>query len=327
VTLLKPPDHTWHLPAVLFEPLHPDGRTLKTRRNPRPGWTLPTLTPVGDWSPGAWVTAKSSGPLSVPGNGVLVMGADTLLNWAQFGTVLAEVEVDGDESATDGNRIVVRRARPMRLVPGWTDETILSWGFECIDRAIRVHLATALESAGLPRLSNSLKGIEQISDPLAARTAIGALERLRDRDDIGPGSSLWRVVDAAMDAATHLAAPEIASLDDEDFGDHDDDDDDDDDDEEDQAGLVDEEDDEAGPGVPHYTETAAWWEAQRISAEERAAKYAAKASRWTCYCAAECVAMGAASRSKEGNHLELAGAGQDAEYRLQAERLAEVIGV
>lgn len=252
------------------------------------------------------------------------MGADTLLNWAQFGTVLAEVEVDGDESATDGNRIVVRRARPMRLVPGWTDETILSWGFECIDRAIRVHLATALESAGLPGLSNSLKGLEQISDPLAARTAISVLERLRDRDDIEPGSSLWRVVDGAVDAATHLAAPDIASLEDEYLGDHDGDDDDD---EQDQAEPVDEEDDEDGPGAPHYTETAAWWEAQRISAEERAAKYAAKASRWTCYCAAECVAMGAASRSEDGNHFELAGAGQDAEYRLQAERFAEVIGV
>jgi hypothetical protein len=268
------------------------------------------------------VAAKSSGPLSVPGNGILVMGADTLLNWAQFGTVLAQVEVDGDECATDGNRIVVRRARTIRLVPGWTDEAILSWGFECVDRAIRIHLACALDSANFHKLSGHLAGIERIADPLAANRIIGDLERIGDHD-IDPLSWLRRAVDGAIKAASWVAAPALPDPADQEV------EDDAEEEEEDSDEPLDDREngDGDGPDAPHYTETAAWWEARRLADEERAAKYAAKAARWACYCAAECVAVGATSKVQSDSYSEAATEAQDAEYRFQAERFAEVVGV
>jgi hypothetical protein len=248
------------------------------------------------------------------------MGADTLLNWAQFGTVLSQVEVDGDESSTDGNRIVVRRARAIRLVPGWTDEAILSWGFECVDRAIRIHLAGALESADLHKLSGRLAGMGRISDPVTARGIIRELERMGDRDNIDPLSWLKRAVDGAIEAASWIAAPAPSDpADQEELEDEEEDADD---------PIYDEEGgDRDGPDAPHYTETAAWWEARRLADEERAAKYAAKAARWTSYCAAECVAVGATSKAQSESHSEAATEAQESEYRLQAARFAEVVGV
>lgn len=265
------------------------------------------------------MAAKSTGPLSIPGNGVLVMGADTLLNWAQFGTVLAEVEVDGDESATDGNRIVVRRARAIRLVPGWTDERILSWGLDCIDRAVRIHLAAALYAANLHKVSRRLGGMGRISDSIAARRVVDELERLDDRDDIDSSSWLRSAIDGAIDAASRLAAPPVTDVVDQEEGDYGDDDS--------TEPVDDEGDDYDGSDVPHYTETAAWWEARRSSDEARAAKYAAKAARWTSYCAGECVAIGADSKVQSDSYAEAAAGAQAAEDRLQAERLGKLVGV
>ncbi len=311
MTDLSASDGAWHLPSMLFEPLFPDGRTLRTRRNPRPRWTLPNLGPGGCWAPGDWVTANSSGPLSVSGNGVLVMGVNDLAKWAHFGTVLAQVETDTDESATDGHRIVVRRARPVRLVPGWTDDAIRSWAFDCIDRAVRIHAPAALDAANLPRLSRRLREMDRISDSVAVRGAVDALERVTNREDFDSFTALGRAVDGAISAASYLAAPEIHAEDDDDEPD-----DDADDDEPDEAVA---------------TVTEEWLESRRLADEERAAKYAAKAARWACRMSAECVAMGTRSKSEEASYSELVEAALTAavsvEYRFQSERLAEYVGL
>ncbi len=117
------------------------------------------------------MTARSDGPLSIRANGVLVLAAVDLPQWAHFGTVLARVETNGDEPVTDGTRRVVRRARPADLVEGWTDEAIRRWAYECVDRAVRLHAVTALEAAGIIGHADRLRALSSITDGATARAA------------------------------------------------------------------------------------------------------------------------------------------------------------
>jgi hypothetical protein len=243
------------------------------------------------------------------------MGVNDLAKWAHFGTVLAQVETDADEGATDGHRIVVRRARLVRIVPGWTDDAIRSCAFDCIDRAVRIHAPAALDAANLPRLSRRLREMDRIADSVAARRAVDELERLANREDFDPFTALGRAVDGAIGAASHLAAAEIHA--------------EDDDDEPDDDASDDTDDAESDEAVATVTEE--WLESRRLAYEERAAKYAAKAARWACRVSAECVAMGTRSKSEEASYSELAEAALtdavSAEYRFQSERLSEEVGL
>jgi hypothetical protein len=240
------------------------------------------------------------------------MSVNDLAKWAHFGTVLAQVQTDSDESATDGHRIVVRRARPVRLVPGWTDDAIRSWAFDCIDRAVRIHAPAALDAANLPRLSRRLREMDRIADSVAARRAVDELERVINREDFDTFTALGRAVDGAIGAASLLAAARIHAEDDDDDEPGDDEGDDADDDE---------------PDDVVATVTEEWLESRHLADEERTAKYAAKAARWACRMSAECVAMGTRSKSEEASYSELVEAALtdavSAEYRFQSERLAE----
>ncbi len=107
-----------------YKLLLPSGRTLHGRS----GWTIPTD------APGPWIEAHDPGPLVPCRNGVHVLTVAQLPYWADTGTVLVEVEVSGDEVLTDTEKTVVRRARPVRVVPGWSDRALSRWGHECAAR-------------------------------------------------------------------------------------------------------------------------------------------------------------------------------------------------
>jgi len=108
-----------------YKLLRPNGLTLHGRA----GWTIPTD------GPGPWVEAHDPGPLVPCRNGVHVLTVDQLPYWADTGTVLVEVEIGGDELLSDTGKTIVRRARPIRVVPGWTDGAIRRWEHECAARA------------------------------------------------------------------------------------------------------------------------------------------------------------------------------------------------
>jgi hypothetical protein len=157
--------------------------------------------------------------------------------------------------------------------------------------------------------------MDRIADSVAARRAVDELERVTDREDFDTLTALGRAVGGAISAASYLAAPEIQAEDDKDEPNDDASDDADDDEPDDAVATVTEE----------------WLESRRLADEERTAKNAAKAARWACRMSAECVAMGARSRSEEAGYSALVEAALtaavSAEYRFQSERLAENAGL
>jgi hypothetical protein len=70
-----------------------------------------------------------------------------------------------------------------------------------------------------------LREMDRISDSVAVRGAVDALERVTNREDFDSFTALGRAIDGAISAASYLAAPEIHAEDDDDEPDDDADDD------------------------------------------------------------------------------------------------------
>jgi hypothetical protein len=113
-------------------------------------------------------------------NGVHVLTVYQLRQWAYADTALVEVEVDGDiliDIRLD--MTIVRRARPIRVVPGWTNEAIRRWAFECADRAVRIHVPPALRAAGLAKHADRLASLPPVRDASSLSRADRLLSHAR----------------------------------------------------------------------------------------------------------------------------------------------------
>jgi hypothetical protein len=169
-----------------------DGRTLHRY----PGWVFPTD------GPGPWVEAHDPGPLKAKVNGVHVLSVDQLRWWARIETVLVEVEVDG-ELVAEMNKTVVRRARPVRVVSGWTDDALSRWAYECADRAVRIHATAALRAAGLTAQAERLASLAPVVDVANAFYAYLLLIDAIDGTANADCQTAYHVVSNAEAAVAH----------------------------------------------------------------------------------------------------------------------------
>ncbi len=174
-----------------YKLLRPSGETLQYRS----GWTIPTD------GPGPWVEAHDPGPLVPCENGVHVLTVEQLRWWARTDTVLVEVEIAGDEMLNALDQTIVRRARPHRVVPGWTDAVISRWARECAERALCIHAAAALRSAGMAEQADQLGSLSPIA-AAATYAQAAAAEAVRHG---GPAVLAYTAAAEAQLAVTYAA--------------------------------------------------------------------------------------------------------------------------
>lgn len=87
----------------------------------------------GQWpEPGEWLEVE--GELKPCERGLHVCREDQLIHW--LGPEIWEVEIDESELIDAGDKCVVRRARLLRRMEGWTEGTARLFAADCAERAL-----------------------------------------------------------------------------------------------------------------------------------------------------------------------------------------------
>jgi hypothetical protein len=90
--------------------------------------------PVPNGQPGAWVEA--TGKLKPCVNGLHLCRHDDLIHW--LGPAIFTAEYDGDECVTDGNKIVVRKARLLARLETWNETTMVLFAADCAEAVLHL---------------------------------------------------------------------------------------------------------------------------------------------------------------------------------------------